>query len=77
MAKRTNVDFGVVNNPMLKFLLEDGTEIDVQMVMMRIVRTDEKLPDGQFRHEFQMQQCINQVAPAGEIDVKKLAGGTK
>lgn len=74
---RTSVDFTAVNNPLLRFLLEDGTEINVQMVMMRIVRTDEKLPDGQFRHEFSMQQCIDQVAPAGEIDVKKLAGGQK
>lgn len=76
MARRS-VDFTAVNNPMLRFLLEDGIEINVQMVMMRVVRTDEKLPDGQFRHEFQMQQCIDQVAPAGEIDVKKLAGGAK
>lgn len=74
MTKRTSVDFTVVNNPILKFLCDDGTEIDIQMVMMRVVRTDEKLPDGQFRHELQMQQCINQVAPAGEIDVRKLAG---
>lgn len=74
MARR-NVDFSVVSNPMLKFLLEDGTEINIQMVMMRIVRTDEKLPDGQFRHELAMQQVLDQVEPAGGIDVKKLAKG--
>ncbi len=72
-----NVDFTTINNPMLKWLLDDGTEIHVQMVLMRVVRTDEKLPDGQFRHEFQMQQCINQIAPEGEIDVRELAGGAK
>lgn len=75
MAKQ-NVDFTAVNNPMLKFLLDDGTEINVQLVVMRIVRCDEKLPDGQWKHEFQTQLCIDQVAPAGEIDVKKLAGTT-
>lgn len=74
---RTNVDFTAVTNPMLKFLLEDGTEINVQMVMMRVVRTDEKLPDGQFKHEFQTQMCVDQVAPAGEIDMRKLAGEKK
>ena len=75
MTKRTNVDFSTVNNPMLKFLLDDGTELNIQMVLMRVVRTDEKLPDGQFKHEFQTQLCVDQVAPAGEIDVKSLAGG--
>lgn len=77
MTKRVDVDFTAVNNPLLKWLLEDGTEIHIQMVMMRIIRTDEKLPDGQYKHEFQMQQCVNQVASAGEIDVKSLAGGAK
>lgn len=77
MAKR-NVDFSIVNNPMLRFLLDDGTEINVQMVMMRVVRCDEKLPDGQWKHELQMQSVLDQVAPAGEIDVKSLAkGGNK
>ena len=69
-----NVDFTTVTNPMLKFLLEDGTELNIQVVLMRVVRTDQLLPDGQFRHEFQMQTCVDQVAPAGEIDVRKLAG---
>lgn len=76
MAK-VNVDFSVVQNSMLKFLLDDGTEINVQMVMMRIVRTDTKLPDGQWMHEFQLQSVVDQVAPAGEIDVKSLAGSQK
>lgn len=76
MTKR-NVDFSTVQNNMAKFLLEDGTEINVQLVMMRIVRCDEKLPDGQWKHEFQSQLCVDQVAPAGEIDVKSLAGGQK
>ncbi len=74
MAKQ-NVDFSVISNPMLKFLMDDGTEINIQMVMMRIVRTDNKLPDGQFTHEFQLQSVVDQIAPAGEIDVKKLAKG--
>ena len=71
MARRT-VDFTTVSNPMLKFLLEDGTELNIQVVLMRVTRTDEVLPDCQFRHEFQTQVCVDQVAPAGEIDVKKL-----
>lgn len=74
---RQNVDFTTVSNPMLKFLLEDGTEINLQVVLMRVVRCDEKLPDGQWKHEFQTQLCVDQVAPAGEIDVKKLAGEKK
>lgn len=74
MAK-TNVDFSTIQNNMLKFLLDDGTEINVQMVMMRIVRTDTRLPDGQWAHEFQLQSVINQIEPADEIDIKKLAKG--
>ena len=73
MARRT-VDFTAINNPMLRFLLEDGTELNIQVVLMRATRTDELLPDGQLRHEFQLQTLVDQVAPAGEIDVKKLAG---
>lgn len=69
---RQNVDFTAVSNPMLKFLLDDGTEINVQMVLMRVVRTDTRLPDGQFAHEFQFQQCVDQIAPAGEINIKTL-----
>lgn len=74
---RQNVDFTVINNPILKFLLDDGTELNVQFVLMRVVRCDEKLPDGQWKHEFQSQLCVDQVAPAGEIDVRKLTGGKK
>lgn len=73
MARRT-VDFTPVNNPMLRFLLEDGTELNIQVVLMRVTRTDELLPCGQFRHEFQLQTLVDQVAPAGEIDVKSLIG---
>lgn len=76
MARR-RVDFTELNNPLLRFLLEDGTEIRIKLSMMNIVRTDDKLPDGQFRHEFQVQQAIEQLAPEGEIDIKKLAGGDK
>lgn len=72
---RQLVDFTAVQNPMLKFLLDDGTEINVQMALMRVVRTDDKLPDGQFRHELQFQQFIDQIAPGGDIDVKSLAKG--
>ncbi len=74
---RQAVDFTEVQNPMLKFLLDDGTEINVKLALMRVVRTDDKLPDGQFRHEFMFQHMIDQVAPGGEIDVKALAGGAK
>lgn len=74
---RQQVDFTAVHNPMLKFLTDDGTEINVQVVMMRVIRTDEKLPDGQFRHEFQMQHVVDQVAPGGNIDIKALAKGDK
>lgn len=72
---RQNVDFTVVNNPLLKFLLDDGTEINVQMVMMRVTRTDTKLPDGQWVHEFQLQSVVDQIAPEGPIDVKKVWQG--
>lgn len=72
---RQNVDFSVINNPLLKFLLDDGTEINVQMVMMRMTRTDNRLPDGQFAHEFQLQSVVDQIAPAGPIDVDRLAKG--
>lgn len=70
---RQNVDFSVINNPLLKFLLDDGTEINVQMVMMRVTRTENKLSDGQFAHEFQLQSVVDQVAPAGPIDMNRLA----
>lgn len=72
---RQNVDFSIVHNPLLKFLLDDGTEINVQMVMMRVTRTDNKLPDGQYAHEFQLQSVVDQIAPAGPIDMKNLARG--
>lgn len=71
---RQQVDFTEINNPMLRFLLDDGTEINVKLVIMRVVRTDEKLPDGQMKHEFQMQHLVDQVAPGGKIDIKNLAG---
>lgn len=74
---RQMVDFTAIQNPMLKFLLDDGTELRVQVVLMRVVRTDQKLPDGQFAHEFQFQHVVDQVAPGGDIDIKQLAGGTK
>jgi hypothetical protein len=66
------VDFSELNAPMLKWLLDDGTEIWLKMSLMRVTRTDERLPDGQFRHELSFSQAIEQVAPAGPIDVKKL-----
>lgn len=72
---RQQVDFSEVSNPMLKFLLDDGTELNIKCVLMRVVRTDEKLPDGQYRHEFQLQHVVDQIAPAGPIDVNKLAKG--
>lgn len=75
MMARQSVDFTTVNNPLLKFLLDDGTEISVQMVMMRVTRTDNKLPDGQYAHEFQLQSVVDQIAPAGPIDMSKLAKG--
>lgn len=74
---RQNVDFTAIQNPMLKFLLDDGTEIRVQIALMRVVRTDQKLPNGQFAHEFQFQHMVDQIAPGGEIDIKTLAGGAK
>lgn len=70
---RQNVDFTVVNNPLLKFLLDDGTEINVQMVMMRVTRTDNRLPDGQWAHEFQLQSVVDQIAPEGPIGMNRLA----
>lgn len=72
---RQQVDFSEVNNPILKFLLDDGTELNVKCVLMRVIRTDEKLPDGQYRHEFQLQHVVDQIAPEGPIDVKTLAKG--
>lgn len=74
---RQRVDFSVISNPMLKWLLDDGTELRVQVSLMNVIRTDERLPDGQFKHEFSLQTVIEQLAPEGEIDVKKLAGGAK
>ena len=72
---RQQVDFSELSNPLLRFLLDDGTEIAVKVVLMRVVRTDEKLPDGQYRHEFNIQHVIDQIAPEGPIDMKKLAKG--
>lgn len=72
---RQNVDFSEIQNPLCRFLLDDGTEIAVKLVLMRVVRTDEKLPDGQSRHEFQLQHVVDQIAPAGPIDMKDLAKG--
>lgn len=69
------VDFTEVSNPILKFLLDDGTELNVKCVLMRVVRTDVKLPDGQFRHEFQLQHVVDQIAPGGPIDMKQLVKG--
>lgn len=57
---------------MLKFLLDDGTELNVKCVLMRVIRTDEKLPDGQYRHEFQLQHLVDQIAPEGEINMATL-----
>lgn len=74
---KQRVDFTEVNNPMLRFLLDDGTEINVKVVIMGIVRCDEQLPDGQLRHEFNIQVLTDQIAPAGPIDVRKLAGGER
>lgn len=74
---RQRVDFVVVQNQMSKFLLDDGTEIRVQLVLTNVIRTDEKLPDGQCKHEFQLQPVIEQLPPEGEVNVRKLAGGTK
>ena len=71
---RQRVDFTEVSNPMLRFLLDDGTEICIRVVLMGVVRTDETLPDGQPKYELKLQQLIDQSAPAGEIDVRKLAG---
>jgi len=68
------VDFTELNNPMLKWLLDDGTEIWLKVNLMGVMRTDERLPDGQFKHELRFNQAVEQVAPAGEIDVRKLAG---
>lgn len=70
MAQR--VDFTEVNNPLLKWLLDDGTEICIKVNLMAVTRTDERLPDGQFRHELKMQTSLEQLAPEGVIDIKKL-----
>lgn len=74
---RQRVDFITAQNQMSKFLLDDGTEIRIQIVLTNVTRTDEKLPDGQYKHEFQLQPVIEQLAPEGEVDVRKLAGGAK
>lgn len=74
---RQQVDFSEINNPLCRFLLDDGTEIAVKLVLMRVVRTDEKLPDGQYRHEFQLQHVVDQIVPEGEIDIKALAKGER
>jgi len=74
MANR-RVDFTVTQNQPIKILCDDGTEFVIHSVVGQIIRTDGKLPDGQFRHEIRMQQVIDQLAPEGPIDVKKLAGG--
>lgn len=69
-----NVSFSEIANPPSRFLLDDGTEIFIKPVLTRVARTDDKLPDGQSRHEFNIQLVIDQIAPAGEIDVKQLIG---
>lgn len=72
-----HVDFTVINNPLIRVLLDDGTELRVQCCLMDVVRTGDKLPDGQPAHAFQFQTVVHQIAPEGSIDIKKLAGGTK
>ena len=72
---RQRVDYSVISNQMSKFLLDDGTEIRVQCCLMDVVRTGDKLPDGQPAHHFQFQTVVHQIAPEGKIDIKKLAGG--
>lgn len=76
MAKHS-VAFTEVHNPLLKFLLEDGTEITMKVALMRVTRTDDKLPDGQYRHEFNFQHMIDQTAPEGKIDPAKLVKGDR
>lgn len=67
-----NVSFSEIANPPSRFLLDDGTEIFIKPVLTRVVRTDDKLPDGQFRHEFNIQLVIDQTAPADEINIRQL-----
>lgn len=74
---RQIVNFTEVNNPLLKFMLEDGTELMVKVALMRVIRTDEKLPDGQFRHEFNFQHMIDQIEPEKKIDPAQLVKGDK
>jgi len=52
---------------LIRFLLDDGTEIVVKLVLTQVIRTDEKLPDGQCKHEFRMQHIVDQIAPGGDI----------
>lgn len=69
---RQRVDYSVISNQMSKFLLDDGTEIRVQLVLTDVIRTDEKLPDGQNKHEFRFQTVVEQLSPEGGFDMSKL-----
>lgn len=73
---RQRVDFTIANNNAIRVLCDDGTEFVINVVVPAIWRTDEKLPDGQPKYEIRLQPTIEQLAPEGPIDVKKLAGGT-
>lgn len=71
----SQVSFTEIANPPSRFLLDDGTEIFVKPVVTRIIKTGELLPDGQPRFELKLQLIIDQMAPAGEIDIKQLTNG--
>lgn len=61
------VDFTVISSAPVKILLDDGTRINIQIVPVRLSKTDQKLPDGQPMYHFQCQQIIDQIAPEGKI----------
>lgn len=72
---RQRVDFTVTQNQQVRVLCDDGTEFRIDLVVSAITRTDDKLPDGQPKYELRLQPIIEQLAPEGPIDVRKLAGG--
>ncbi len=68
------VDFTVVHNAPMKLLLEDGTMITVQLVPVRLSRTDQLTEDGQPMYMFKMQQVIDQIPPDGRLLPEALKG---
>jgi hypothetical protein len=60
-------DFTVESLGVTKILLEDGTRIKVQVVPVRISKTDKTADDGQPLYLFQFHQTIDQTPPDGKI----------